>query len=99
MFSKLTDKFKDKLNLSSDSQPGQQPFQASSGGGGAWSKTPLGTGSKAEVYRHRYWRGVNLGECDACTSGECCAREVCRHDDNEAGGGELRGGRAPGGMR
>ena len=65
MFSKLSDKFKDKLNLSSDSSSPQQPFQGSSGGGAGWSRTQLGTGSKAEVYRHRYWRGVNLGESDS----------------------------------
>ncbi|KAL7412317.1 glycoside hydrolase superfamily [Mrakia frigida] len=62
MFSKLANKFSDKLNLhdSSNSNQQQQPFQ-SQGGGGNWSRTVLGTGSKAEIYRHRYWRGVNLG--------------------------------------
>jgi len=67
MFSKLANKLSEKLDIHDDddrkgaaSQQQQQLFQG--GGGGQWSRTPLGTGSKAEIYRHRYWRGVNFGE-------------------------------------
>lgn len=61
MFAKLSGKLDSKLERflpGGGSSSPQAAVQHSATGGGS---EQLGTGSKRELFRYRYWRGVNLG--------------------------------------
>lgn len=58
MFSKLTGKLDSKLDrFKSGSGGGSQADISSSGD----QREPLDASSKRQLFRYRYWRGVNLG--------------------------------------
>lgn len=69
MFSKLSNKLDAKLDRFMPSSSGSGPQVALSSG---QQREQLDISSKKQLYRYRYWRGINLGQSSARDPAEAC---------------------------